>query len=70
MKIDFVAKFGKYILAVVIAIVGFLSGSITDVGQAVQVALAPDKAIVQATEILNETPASEVQKAVAEDKAE
>lgn len=59
-----------YILSTVIALLTFFTGAITDVGQAVKVALTPEKAIVQAAEILNDTPQAEVQKALAEDKAE
>lgn len=67
MQIKLVAEYGRYLVMVVIAVVGFLSGSITDVGQAVQVALDKDRAIVQAAEILNETSTAEVNKALAED---
>lgn len=64
--IKIVAQFGKYILMVVIALLSFLGGSVTDVGQAVQIALDKDKALAQAVEIINETPAAEIKKVVEE----
>jgi len=42
---SFLNTFGKYILMVVIAALSFLSGSVTDIGQAVQIAIDKDKAI-------------------------
>lgn len=61
---DFLRTFGKYILMVVIALLSFLSGSVTDVGQAVQIAIDKDKAITQAVEIINETPEQKIKAAV------
>lgn len=61
---DFLRTFGKYILMVVIALLSFLSGSVTDIGQAVQIAIDKDKAIVQAAEIINQTPDAQIKAAV------
>lgn len=68
---SFLRTFGKYILMVVIAALSFLSGSVTDIGQTVQIAIDKDKAIAQAVTIINETPAPEIKAAVdAEGKPE
>lgn len=61
---SFLRTFGKYILMVVIAALSFLSGSVTDIGQAVQIAIDKDKAITQAVEIINETPEHQLKAAV------
>lgn len=60
----FLQNFGKYILMVVIAVLSFLSGSVTDIGQVVQIAIDKDKAIVQAVEIINDTPEPQIKAAV------
>ncbi len=59
-----VARFGKYLIAVVVAVVLFVSGAVTDAGEAVQLALSPEKAIQQAAELINQTPPAEVEKAL------
>jgi len=61
---SFLQNFGKYILMVVIALLSFLSGSVTDIGQAVQIAINKDKAITQAVEIINDTPEAQIKAAV------
>jgi len=61
---SFLNTFGKYILMVVIAALSFLSGSVTDIGQAVQIAIDKDKAITQAVEIINDTPEQQLKAAV------
>jgi len=61
-----VSRFSPYIISVVIAVVSFLSGAVTDIGQAVQLAITPEKAVVQAAELINETPPVEVEKALQE----
>lgn len=61
---SFLQNFGKYILMVIIAVLSFLSGSVTDIGQAVQIAIDKDKAIVQAAEIINQTPDEQIKAAV------
>jgi len=60
----FLANFGKYILMALIAILSFASGSVTDTGQALQIALDKDKALAQAAVIINETPKQEIVEAV------
>ena len=61
---SFLQNFGKYILMVIIAVLSFLSGSVTDIGQAVQIAIDKDKAIVQAATIINQTPEAQLKAAV------
>ncbi len=61
---SFLKTFGKYILMVIIAGLSFLSGSVTDVGQAVQIAIDKDKAVQQAVTIINETPVTQIKSAV------
>lgn len=61
---SFLQNFGKYILMVIIAVLSFLSGSVTDIGQAVQIAIDKDKAIVQAATIINQTPDEQIKAAV------
>lgn len=61
---SFLQNFGKYILMVIIALLSFLSGSVTDIGQAVQIAIDKDKAISQAVEIISETPDQQIKTAV------
>jgi len=56
----FLKSFGKYILMALVAALSFLSGSVTDIGQATQIALDKDKAIAQAVEIIQETPKAAV----------
>lgn len=58
-----VQVFGKFILAAVIAALGFFGGT-TDLGQSVQVALNKDKAIAQAVDILNDTTPAERKEAI------
>lgn len=48
----------------IIALISFLSGSVTDPGQAVQILLDKDTAIKQAIEIIQETPAAEIKEAM------
>lgn len=62
-----VTRLAPYILSLVIAILSFLTGSVTDVGQAVQIALDKEKAIVQAAEIMDATPPAEIEEALKED---
>lgn len=61
---SFLNQFGKYILMAIIALISFLSGSVTDPGQAVQILLDKDTAIKQAIEIIQETPAAEIKEAM------
>ena len=61
---SFLRTFGKYILMVIIALLSFLSGSVTDIGQAVQIAIDKDKAIVQAATIINQTPEEQLKAAI------
>lgn len=61
---SFLKQFGKYILMVVVALLSFLSGSVTDIGNAVQIAIDKDKAIAQAAAIINETPQDELKAAI------
>jgi predicted anti-sigma-YlaC factor YlaD len=61
---NIVGQFGKYILMVIIALLSFFGGSVTDIGQAFQIAINKDKAIAQAVEIINETPPAEIKDAV------
>lgn len=61
---SFLNTFGKYILMVVIAALSFLSGSVTDIGKAVQIAIDKDKAIAQAVQIINETPDEQIKTAI------
>ncbi len=61
-----IAKFGPYILSFVIAVISFLGGSVTSIGDAVHIAIDKDSAIEQAAEILADTPPSEVKDALAE----
>lgn len=62
-----IKSFGKYILSVVVAILLFLSGAVTDIGQLAQVVIDPSKAIAQAAVLINDTPKTEIVKAVAEE---
>lgn len=63
---DILIKFGKYILMAVIALISFFSGATTDIGQAFQIAIDKDKAIVQAVTIINDTPKTELKEAIKE----
>lgn len=67
---ELITKYMKYILGVIIAILLVASGSVTDYGQAIGYAIAPDKAIARAVELINSTPKVEVIEAVAEEKKE
>lgn len=58
-----VSRLAPYILSLFIAVLGLFTG-MSDVGEAIQVAIDPDKAIVQATEILNDTPPAEIKEAL------
>lgn len=59
-----IGKFAKYILAVFIAILLFASGAVTDYGQLVAYAIAPEKALARAVELINATPKAEIVEAV------
>jgi len=59
-----IAKFAPYILSVFIAVLSFISGSTTDIGQSVAIALDKDKAVAQAAQIINATPAADIKKAI------
>lgn len=59
-----IGSFGKYILMGIIALLSFGSGSVTDLGQAFQIAFDKDKALAQAAVIINETPKEEIVQAV------
>lgn len=61
---SFFQKFGKYFLMVVVAALSFASGSTTDIGQALQIALDKEAALAQAAAIINETPKQEIVDAV------
>lgn len=61
-----VSRAAPLLLSAIIAAFAFLTGAITDVGQAVQVAITPERAIQQAADIINQTPPAEVEKALAE----
>lgn len=67
---DFAVKFGKYVLAVVIAVILFVSGSVTDIGQLLGYAIDPQKAVARAVEIVNTTPKDELIEAVKEETKE
>ncbi len=62
-----IQKFGRFILGAVIALLGFLGGSVTDIGQLFQIAVDKDKALAQAAIIINETPKEEIIQAVQEE---
>lgn len=59
-----IAKFAPYILSVFIAVLSFISGSTTDIGQSVAIALDKDKAVAQAAQIINATPLAEIKQAI------
>lgn len=62
-----VSRAGPYIISFVIALVSFLGGAVTDVGQTVQIAITPEKALVQAAELIKDTPSAEVQEVLKEE---
>lgn len=66
--IQIVQRLAPYILSLVIAILSFVTGAVTDVGQATQIALDKDKALIQATEILNDATPEELKEAITEEK--
>ena len=61
---NFISKYAPYILSVFIAVLGFLSGATTDIGQSIAIALDKDKAVAQAAQIINATPPAEIKKAI------
>lgn len=61
-----IGNFKGIIFAVFVALLSFLSGATTDIGQALQIALDPQKALTQAAVLINETPKEEIVEAVKE----
>ena len=61
---------GGIILRIVIAILLLFTGSSTDVGDAIAVAIDKERAIAAAVELINETPKAEIVEAVKENPIE
>ncbi len=57
-------KFKGPVFAVFVALLSFLSGATTDIGQALQIALDPQKALAQSALLINETPKTDIVEAV------
>lgn len=61
---DLTLKFGKYALGAFAALLLFISGAVTDLGQLAALAIDPTKAVTQAVVLLNETPKEVIVEAV------
>ena len=61
---NIVKRFGKYALGAFAALLLFLSGAVTDLGQLAALAIDPTKAVTQAVILLDQTPKEVIDQSV------